>query len=66
MGEQYTQRQAAAGERVLTQVIHKNNKLQDANTQLGEVLKDVQAQLADSVKENKRLQCGFFSMFSNK
>ena len=40
--------------------------LQDANTLLGEELKDVRAQLADSVKENKRLQRGIFSMFSNE
>ena len=41
------------------------NKLQDSNTQLGEELKDVRAQLADSVKENKRLRGGIFSMWSN-
>ena len=65
-GEQGAQRQSAAGERVLTWVIQEKNKLQDANTQLGEELKDVRAQLADSVKENKRLQRGIFSMFSNE
>ena len=31
------------------------NKLQDANTELDVELKDVRAQLADSVKGNKRL-----------
>ena len=51
---------------MLTRVIQEKNKLQDANTQLGKELKDVRAQLADSVKENKRLQRGKFSMFSNK
>ena len=50
---------------MLTWVIQEKNKLQDANTQLGEELKDVRAQLADSVKENKRLQGGIFSMWSN-
>ena len=40
------------------------NKLQDANTELGVDLKDGHAQLADSVKENKRLQGGIFSMCS--
>ena len=45
----------AAGERVLTKVIQEKKKLQDSNTKLGEELKDVQVQLADSVKENKKL-----------
>ena len=49
------QRQLAASERILTQVRTKKNKLQDANTKLGEELKDVRAQLADSVNENKKL-----------
>ena len=44
-----------AGERVLTKVVLEKNKLQDSNTRLGEDLKDVRAQLADVVKENKRL-----------
>ena len=64
-GEQRAQRQLDASERVLTRVRKEKNKLQDANTQLGEELKDVRAQLADSVKENKRLQHGIFSMCSN-
>ena len=54
-GEQEAKRQLAAGERILTRVREEKNKLQDSNTQLGEELKDVRAQLADSVKENKRL-----------
>ena len=37
------------------------NKLQDSNTRLDEDLKDVRAQLADSV--NKRLRGGMFSMW---
>ena len=61
-GEKEGKRLHAAGERVLTRVRDEKNKLQDAQTQLGEELKDVWAQLADSVKENKRLQGGIFSM----
>ena len=53
--EQHAQRQLEAGERVLTQVRREKNDLQDANTRLDVELKDVRAQLADSVKENKRL-----------
>ena len=54
-------RQLKAGESVLTRVRQEKNKLQDANTQLGEELKDVHAQLSDSVKENRRLRRGIFS-----
>ena len=54
-GELGAKRQLATGERILTRVREEKNKLQDSNTQLGEELKDVRAQLADSVKENKRL-----------
>ena len=54
--EQHAQRQLKAGERVLTRVRREKNDLQDANTRLGVELKDVQAQLANSVKENKRLR----------
>ena len=54
-------RQLKAGESVLTRVRQEKNKLQDANTQLGEELKDVRAQLSDSVKENRRLRRGIFS-----
>ena len=64
-GEQRAQRQLDTSEHVLTWVRQEKNKLQDANTQLGEEFKDVRAQLADSVKENKRLQRGIFSMCSN-
>ena len=53
------------GKRILTRVREEKNKLQDSNTQLGEELKDVRAQLADSVKENKRLRGSIFSMLSN-
>ena len=54
--ESHLQRQLKAGERVLTQVRQEKNNLQDANVRLDVELKDVRAQLADSVKENKRLR----------
>ena len=50
-----------AGESVLTRVRQEKNNLQDANTHLGEELKDVRAQLSDSVKENRRLRRGIYS-----
>ena len=53
--EQHAQRHLKAGERLLTQVRREKNDLQNANTRLGVELKDVRAQLADSVKEIKRL-----------
>ena len=61
-GEQEAKRQLAAGERVLIRARDEKNKLQDSNTLLGEELKDVRAQLADSVKESKRLRGGIFSI----
>ena len=64
-GEKEAKRLHAAGERVLTRVRGEKNKLQEANTTLGEELKDVRAQLADSVKENKKLRGGIFSMYLN-
>ena len=64
--EPHAQRQLKAGERVLTQVRREKNDLQDANIQLGVELKDVRAQLADSVKENKRLRRGIFSKCLNE
>ena len=48
--EQHAQRQLKAGERVLTKVIREKNDLQDAKTRLDVELKDVRAQLADSVE----------------
>ena len=51
---------------MLTRVIREKNELQDAHTRLGVELGDVRAQLADSVKENKRLRRGIFSKCSNK
>ena len=64
-GEKEAKRLHAAGKRVLTRVRGEKNKLQDSNTTLGEELKDVRAQLADSVKENKKLRGGIFSMCLN-
>ena len=61
-GKHQAEKQLAAGERVLTRTRDDKNKLQDSNTLLGEELKDVRAQLADAVKENKRLRGGKFSM----
>ena len=54
-------RQLKAGESVLTRVRQEKNKLQDANTKLGEEIKDVRAQLSDSVKENQRLHRNIYS-----
>ena len=65
VGAQKPERQLAVGERILTRVRAEKNQLQDSNTQLGEELKDVRAQLADSVKENKKLRGNIFSMYSN-
>ena len=59
-------RQLKAGESVLTRVRQEKNKLQDANTQLGEELKDIRAQLSDSMKENRRLRRGIFSKCLNE
>ena len=59
-------RQLKASENVLTRVRQEKNNLQDANTQLGEELKDVRAQLSDSVKENRRLHRGIFSKCLSK
>ena len=64
-GEREAKRQHATGERVLTRVRDEKNKLQDSNTTFGEELKDVQAQLADSVKEDKKLRGSIFSMYPN-
>ena len=50
---------------MLTRVRGEKNKLQDSNTALGEELKDGRAQLDDSVKENRKLRGGIFSMCLN-
>ena len=54
-------RQLKASESVLTKVRREKNDLQDANSKLGVELKDVRAQLLDSVKENQRLRRDIFS-----
>ena len=59
-------RQLKAGESVLTKVRLEKNDLQDANTKLGIELKDVRAQLLDSVKENQWLRHGIFSKCLNE
>ena len=59
-------RQLKAGESVLTKVRREKNDFQDANTKLGVELKDVRAQLLDSVKENQRLRCGIYSKCLNE
>ena len=59
-------RQLKAGESVLTKVRQEKNDLQDANTKLGVELKDVRAQLLDSVKENQRLRRGIYNKCLNK
>ena len=58
--ESHLKRQLKAGEHVHTQVRQEKNNLQDANVRLDVELKDVRAQLADSVKENKRLRRGIY------
>ena len=60
--KEHVERREAIGQRVLTRTRDEKNKLQDANTQLGEELKDVRAQLADALKENRKLRGGIFSM----
>ena len=58
--ESHLQRQLKAGERIRTQVKHDKNMLQDANVRLDVELKDVRAQLAASMKENRRLRHGIY------
>ena len=64
--KQHLLRQLKAGEKVLMRVQQERNKLQDANTQLGEELKGVRAQLSGSVKENQRLRRGIYSKCLSK
>ena len=64
--DQHVMQQLEAGKCVLTELRREKNNLQDANTRLGVELKDVRAQLADSVKENKRLRRGIFSKCLNE
>ena len=60
--KEHAERQEAVGQCVLTRARDEKNKLQDANTQLGEELKDVRAQLVDALKENRKLRGNIFSM----
>ena len=64
-GKHQAEKQLAAGERVLTRTRDDKNKLRDSNTLLGEELKDMRAQLANTVKEKRRLRGGIFSMLLN-
>ena len=64
--ESHLQRQLKDGECVLTQVRQEKNNLQDENVRLGVELADVQAQLADSVKENKRLHRSIYGKCLNE
>ena len=64
--DSHLQRQLKAGERILTQVTREKNKLRDANIHLDVELKDVRAQLADSVKENKKLRRGIYGKSSSE
>ena len=64
--QQQLLRQLKAGENVLTRVRQEKNKLQDANTQLGEELKDVRIQLSSAVKDNRRIGRGIFSNCLNE
>ena len=64
--KQHLLRQLKAGERVLMRVQQERNKLQHANTKLGEELKDVRVQLSNSVKENRRLRRGIYSKCLSK
>ena len=59
-------RQLNVGESMLTRVRQEKNKLQDANTQLGEELKDVRIHLSSAMKENRRLRRGIFSKCLNE
>ena len=64
--DQHVVRHLEAGKRVLTEVRREKNNLQDANIMLNVELKDVRGQLADSEKENKRLQPGIYSKCLNE
>ena len=64
--ESHLRRQLMAGEHILMQVRQEKNNLQEANVRLDVELKDIRAQLADSVKENKRLQRGIYGMLMGR
>ena len=64
--DSHIQRQLKADERILMQVTQEKNKLHDANIRLDVELKDVRAQLADSVKEKKKLRRGIYDKSSSE
>ena len=64
--DSHLKRQLKAGKHILTQVRQEKNNLQDANVRLGVELKDVRAQLADSMRENKRLRRGIYGKCLDK
>ena len=64
--DSHLKRQLKAGEHILTQVRQEKNNLQDANVRLGVELSNVRAQLADSVKENRRLRRGMYGKCLNE
>ena len=64
--DSHLKRLLKAGERILTQVTREKNKLQDANILLDGELKDIRAQLADSVKENKKLRRSIYGKSSSE
>ena len=64
--ELHLRSQLKACECLLTQSIPAKNKLQDANLKLSVELKDVRAQLTDSMKENRRLRRGIYSKRLNE
>ena len=66
LDKQQLLRRLKASESVLTRVRQEKNDLLDANTKLGVELKDVRAQLSDSVKKNRRLRRGIFSKRLNE
>ena len=64
--DSHLKRQLKAGKRILTQVTQEKNKLQDANIRQDVELKDVRAQLADSMKENKKLRRNIYGKSSSE
>ena len=64
--ESHLQRQLKPGEHILMQVKQEKNNLQDANVRLDVELKDVRTQLADSMRENKRLRRGIYGKSSSE
>ena len=63
--KQHAERQEAAGQPILKRTRDEKNKLQDANIKLAEEMKDIRAQLADTLKENRKLKGGIFGRLLN-